>query len=193
MSQQETRFAVGFDYPSDPTTAVFWLSVNGTTSIQSTYARNAGKGLRVQPSAGTAYRQKEFDSGGTTAPLTAQIYMYFVTLPNSDCNILSFYRTAGADVHVGLAWNNSTSKIRAYSWDSAKTTQTYSADGIAPSADTWYRFDIDIDTTAGSEWTIDWSAAVDTATAVAQHSISAGGGAFGLLSAIFGVYDSSTT
>jgi len=170
----------GFDYPSTPNGG-FWLGTSGTWSIQSTYARNGRKALRVQPSSGAAWVQADLNNTAIS-DWSTQTHIMFIDLPDADCPILSSYRTAGGVWHCGLAWNNSTGKLRPYVIRTDDVTY-YGSDGIAPTTDTFYKIDLRIHGGTLMEWRVDDAAQPDFTN----------GPDYALGSVIFGAFGATVT
>ena len=186
-TQRQSTLCMGFDYPSTPDGG-FWLTAVGTWSIQSTYARNSGKGLRLEPAANQAYAQKELDDGaGTTTNLFNQFYIYFVTFPNASVPLYSLYRTAGGDWRLGIHFNSATNRMRAYSIGTDDSV-VYGSDGDAISTGVWYRVDFKC-----ASGTVDWYLATDNGVGVAQPQAANAQATYSPFSAILGNLNTNCT
>lgn len=163
MTQRPTAECWSFDYPANPPvgSGSFFGSAAGTWNVQSTYARNGRRALRLQPTgAGGAFVDRSFSGSAQTNKVLGRFYVYFITLPNANCGIYCLMAAAGgAPEDTGIFWNNSTGKLY------AKRNSVNGADGPSPSVGVWYRVDFildaDLSNTLKWQWAVDGEAGVD--------------------------------
>jgi len=136
-------------------------TLTGSSSIVTSGMRSGLRALQINPTASTGYAIS-LDFG--VAINVMRVYIYFVSLPTSTCEIAVF----GTTTSIGGAYFNiSDNSIYA----GASATPSLGATGVPVTTGVWYKLDIK-GNTASNPWLIDVSV---NGTACGQKSYATGG------------------
>jgi hypothetical protein len=133
-------FCCGFECGQIGSAGQHWASGTGI-SISTSTVRTDGRSLRSNPSAATAASSPV--TAGSPTQTVIRFYLRFTTLPSAD-TYLCWQTPAG--VPVGLAFKQSDSKL----YPGQGSTITFGSTGIVVTTGQWYRIDLRIDQTTGT-------------------------------------------
>lgn len=135
MPGADTLLATGFEYGKwDTDNFMTAIGTTSTLAIEAGAARTGAYGLHVATTATRGGASLNSLAAGTTI---VRCWVKWVTLPNADVPVVW---TGSGGGHFGIAWNNATSKLRAFSTD--LTTDAYGTDStVAISTGAWYRLE----------------------------------------------------